>query len=190
MDQQQRFSNVTNAYLRRFYEILEDMESGMCGAELNDSLSHNFIVQMIPHHRAAIEMSRKLLQYTTCLPLQKIAEQIVMEQTRSIEKMEAALGSCSALANTRADLLAYKNAFCSITGTMFTGMKNARPSNSINISFMREMIPHHEGAIRMSENALRFPICPALVPILRAIITSQERGVRQMQALLHRLENP
>ena len=49
---------------------------------------------------------------------------------------------------------------------------------------MREMIPHHKGAIRMSENALRFDICPELKPILCEIITSQQKGVSEMTQLL------
>ena len=79
----QRLSNVAKAYLCRFYEILEQMIEDMTGAELTDSLSHNFIVQMIPHHMAAIEMSENLLQYTTCVPLQNIALNIIVEQTKS-----------------------------------------------------------------------------------------------------------
>ena len=69
---------------------------------------------------------------------------------------------------------------------MFSRMNNACRGNDINWNFMREMIPHHEGAIQMSKNALYFPICPELVPILEAIITSQEKGVRQMKCLLRR----
>ena len=49
---------------------------------------------------------------------------------------------------------------------------------------MREMIPHHRGAIQMSENALSFPICPELIPILEAIIRSQTQGVQDMERLL------
>ena len=56
--------------------------------------------------------------------------------------------------------------------------------NRINADFMREMIPHHEGAVRMSENALCFPLCPELVPILSRIIVSQKKGVREMKRLL------
>lgn len=83
----QPFSDVTQKYLCRFREILENMMTGMTEAEITDSLSHNFIVQMIPHHRAAIEMSQNLLQYTTLLPLQKIAQEIIKEQTESIQHM-------------------------------------------------------------------------------------------------------
>ena len=77
-----QFSEVTKRYLCCFYEILDEMIDGMTKAELTDSISHNFIVQMIPHHRAAIEMSHNILNYTTNIPLQDIALQIISEQTK------------------------------------------------------------------------------------------------------------
>lgn len=46
------------------------------------------------------------------------------------------------------------------------------------------MIPHHQGAIYMSENALRYCICPQLQPILENIIVSQRQEVREMNRLL------
>ncbi|MBC8546726.1 DUF305 domain-containing protein [Clostridiaceae bacterium NSJ-31] len=177
-------SNVAKNYLCRFYEILDEMIAEMTTAELTDSISHNFIVQMIPHHRAAIEMSRNLLQYTTFIPLQNIATNIITSQTKSIENMEAALDRCSELKNTEQELRLYERRFRQITQTMFTDMGTAPVSNQINADFMREMIPHHKGAIQMSKNALSFPICPELKPILQAIIISQQEGVQQMEALL------
>lgn len=68
--------------------------------------------------------------------------------------------------------------------TMFAQMQNACATNCINADFMREMIPHHEGAIRMSRNILRYPICPELAPILQAIIQSQWKGICEMERLL------
>lgn len=184
MTERRTFSNVTKRYLSRFDEILDEMIQGMTDAPLTDSISHNFIVQMIPHHRAAIEMSRNLLQYTTFVPLQNIACRIIEEQTRSIAQMEAALDQCSELENTEQERSLYRRRTEQIMQGMFARMKNACSVNDINISFMREMIPHHQGAIQMSENALRFPICPQLDPILQAIIVSQRKGVREMEQLL------
>lgn len=184
MRDQYELSRVTERYLSRFHEILDTMIREMTCAGLTDSISHNFIVQMIPHHMAAIEMSRNILQYTTCIPVEKIASHIIESQTKSIENMMKALGKCSELKNTRQEQELYMQRFRQITQTMFAGMKDARSDNNINADFMREMIPHHEGAIAMSENALRFPICPELKPILTAIITSQQAGVREMKQLL------
>ncbi len=177
-------SNVAKQYLDRFYCILDEMIDEMTTAELCDSISHNFIVQMIPHHRAAIKMSENLLQYTTCIPLQKIALQIIEEQTKSIENMQAILCECAEQTNDTDAVLSYQHDVKVIIERMACGMNSAPDTNRINADFMREMIPHHKGAIAMSCTALQYDICPELVPVLDAIITSQERGVEQMEQLL------
>lgn len=171
-------------YLAEFRRILANMEAGMTGAELCDSISHNFIVQMIPHHRAAIEMSENILRHTGCAALEKIARDIITEQTESIAQMERALPSCTECKNSREAVCCYQNRVDDIMRTMFRDMACAPGTNCLNANFIREMIPHHLGAIRMSENALAYSICAELCPILESIISSQKRGVRQMQNLL------
>lgn len=189
MNQQIEFSLNTSQYLNTFYGILNRMIGGMTTAGLTESISHNFIVQMIPHHRAAIEMSRNLLKYTTNIPLQNIALQIISEQTKSIADMEAALASCSQMQNTGEELARYQSSTNQILNTMFMEMASAVSTNQPDADFVREMIPHHQGAIRMSQNALSHNICPALIPILDAIVTSQERGVVQMRQVLRSLND-
>ncbi len=88
------------------------------------------------------------------------------------------------LNNSQQDLCLYQRRMDQIMKVMFTDMGNACSDNDININFMREMIPHHRGAVEMSETTLQFDICPELKPILQAIIVSQKRGIRQMQELL------
>lgn len=171
-------------YLACFYEILDDMIAGMTGVKLTGSISHNFITQMIPHHRAAIQMSENILPHLSRGPLRTIAQGIVTEQTKSIADMEAVLPCCAALCSPARDLSLYQRRIGHILKTMFAEMGTAPETNCLDINFMREMIPHHEGAIRMSETALKYGVCPELAPILRAIITSQTRGVAQMRALL------
>ena len=53
----------------------------------------------------------------------------------------------------------------------------------VDCDFLREMLPHHKGAVEMASITLQSDICPELVPILQAIITSQETGIAQMEAL-------
>lgn len=184
MDRQCEFSNVTKAYLEAFRCILEDMIRGMAEAELSNSISHNFIAQMIPHHCAAVEMSQNILKYTTNIQVQEIALQIVAEQTRSIENMRSIQCACGRSCNSRQDICMYQRRINQIMQRMFSEMSGAGAVNNINVNFLREMIPHHRGAIEMAQTALRCNICPELRPILRAIITSQQRGVAEMQQLL------
>ncbi|MCI8388685.1 MAG: DUF305 domain-containing protein [Clostridiales bacterium] len=174
-------------YLSRYYLILEDMIEGMTTAKLNDSISHNFIVQMIPHHRAAIEMSENLLKYSDFEPLRSIASGIIDEQTKSIADMERIIRRCTAMTNDELEIKQYQRRVNEIIRLMFSEMENAPQSNNINTDFMLEMIPHHRGAIRMSENALKYRICPDLKPILQAIISSQAKGIREMEGLLRKM---
>lgn len=184
MTNQYRFTDCTKDYLTRFYSILDDMIHNMDRAQLNDSLSHNFIVQMIPHHQAAIAMCQNVLQYTKNMELRNIASNIITTQTQSIQNMQSILGQCSCVTNSCQDLDLYSRRFRQVTQTMFHEMGNAYADNNISANFIREMIPHHEGAVRMCENTLRYCICPGLAPILEAIITSQTRGIQEMQQLL------
>lgn len=183
----EQWNEETRTYLGRYFPILGDLITGMTCADRTDSISHNFITQMIPHHEAAIQMSQNLLQYGAVCPLEKIAQNIIAEQTRSIAEMRQALNSCSRLANSEQALCAYQREISRITQRMFSRMQLACAGNNLSATFIRQMLPHHEGAIRMSKRALQFPICPELTPILNAIITSQERGVLEMRRLFHRL---
>ena len=160
----------------------------MTGAELTNSISHNFIVQMIPHHEAAVAMSKNILTYTRNEELKTIAENIISEQTRNIEDMRAILEESEKVINCSYDLQGYQNQLNSIFQTMFHRMRNACTSNRIDANFIREMIPHHMGAVNMSEATLRYCIYSGLRPILRGIISSQQRGIAQMRSLLNRLK--
>ncbi|MCC8023757.1 MAG: DUF305 domain-containing protein [Clostridium sp.] len=182
-----QFSNNTSVYLGQFQRILSEMIRNMTSVTMTDSISGSFITQMIPHHRAAIEMSGNLLKYTVNVPLQNIALNIIASQQKSIENMTKAYPICRYCINSSTEIACYKKENDAILNTMFCEMKSACSDNSIDADFMREMIPHHRGAVRMSENALRYPLCPELVPLLEAIIISQKEGIRQMQQLLRQI---
>lgn len=181
------FSRNTQTYLDTFSHILDKMIKGMTCAELNNSISHNFIVQMIPHHKAAIAMSENILKYTTNLTIESIACNIINEQTKSIANMENVLSCCSAQRNSEQSLQEYQKTVEEICNNMFCRMREAKAVNSVNCNFLREMIPHHEGAVAICEATLEYRVCPELDPILNSIITSQKRGICQMEELLGRL---
>ena len=173
------------AYLSTFQCILNTMIKKMTSACLSQSISQQFIVQMIPHHEAAIQMSHNILIYSCDCRLIKIAENIITTQTKGIQEMKAILSSCSTCDNQECDLRQYRQQIDQIMCTMFDNMENAAVSQDIDADFMRQMIGHHQGAIAMSKTALSYPVCHALRHILESIIVSQEQGVREMCALLN-----
>lgn len=171
-------------YLEKFHCIVKTMICEMTSAQLKDSISYNFIVQMIPHHEAAIKMSENILAYTKNRQIEKIAQNIITTQKKSIEDMKEIQNSCRCCRNYHGDLYQYQNDLQPIFDTMFSDMQNAYSDAYVNCNFLREMIPHHEGAVRMSKLTLTNRICPQLKPILHAIIEEQEQGICEMQNLL------
>lgn len=176
-------SLVTQRYLEEYERILDTMIREITDAKKNGSISHNFMTQMIPHHRAAVRMCENLLQYTTDLPLQELAQTIIRQQTHGIAQMEQLLPSCSKYVNSSGDVRQYEIQMQKILGEMFSEMKQAKTVNNLNADFIDEMIPHHQGAVNMCALTLRYPVCLTLRPILQNIITTQKREIAQMQRM-------
>ena len=84
---------VTN-YLDTYYDILDEMKREMTAVKPTASISRDFITQMIPHHRAAVEMCENMLRYTTSEPVSILARTIIHQQTRGIAKMKDLLCPC------------------------------------------------------------------------------------------------
>lgn len=171
-------------YLEKFHKILKIMVCGMTSVQLRDSISYNFIIQMIPHHEAAIHMSENILGYTDNHTIAKIAENIINTQRKSIEDMLRIKQGCLGYRNNRNELYRYQDTLQPIFDAMFMEMRNAYSNEYVNCNFLREMIPHHEGAVKMAKATLACRICPRLIPILNSIIREQEQGIQEMEKLL------
>ena len=180
-------SDESKHYLCCYYQILDEMIQGITTAKLTQSISHNFIVQMIPHHQAAVRMCRNILEYSDDRAVRRLAQRIIAQQTQGIQTMEGLLPQCGQLPSPQMDLRLCQRRTELIFREMFSQMRATPEGNRLDAGFMQEMIPHHLGAVRMSQNTLRYEICTGLAPVLRSIIDTQCREVRQMRALLQRM---
>jgi len=174
-------------YLRRFQEIVCEMEKKMLSQTVTDSITVNFITCMIPHHEAAIYMCENLLEYTEYPPLIQIANRIIQTQTKGIEQMKCILETTVGYANSSQDVNCYRKEYLRITKNMISRMKNSARTNSINYNFTGEMIPHHEGAIEMCRNVLKYQIDPRLKAVAQNIIQEQSEGVKELEAIQRNL---
>ena len=158
-------------YLNRFDQILSEMSEKMLHAELtNYSITIDFIRCMIPHHQAAIYMSENLLMYTRYQSLIEIAKGIIAMQTKGIEEMKEILRTTSGYMNMERDINTYLTKYFEITNNMIEKMKNSPRCVNINLDFVNEMIPHHEGAIQMCNNLMQYYIDPRLRNVANTII--------------------
>lgn len=171
----------TKNYLDRFDEILDNMSMQMLGAKVTNSITLNFILTMVPHHQAAIYMSENLLKYTNYMTLENIAKNIIKMQTRGIEQMKNIFRTTNYLSNVTNDVKSYETAFFAIANNMIYKMKNSSRGENINLDFVSEMIPHHEGAVEMCNNLLKYRIDPRLREVAQNIIKEQSKGIDELQ---------
>ena len=180
-------SDQSKHYLCCYYQILDEMIQGITTAKLTQSISHNFIVQMIPHHRAAVRMCRNILEVSDQTSVRRLAQTIIDQQSQGIARMQEMLPVCGQLASPQMDLRLYQRRMDLIFREMFTKMGAAPEGNRLDAIFLQQMIPHHQGAVGMARNTLRYEVCTELPPVLRSIIDTQCREIKQMRSLLRRM---
>ena len=179
-----QLSHVAKDYMDAFFCIVEQMMNDMMRAALCGSISHNFIVQMIPHHEAAIGMSENILRYTTCMPVQTFAESVIGEQSESIAQMQSILQECSMQCNSEQDVRRYQCEADQVMNAMFEELSRMCASNRINADYLRAMMIHHRGGIALCECTLRYDLCPQLRTMLPEMIMSQRKDMQQMRRIL------
>ena len=77
--------------------------------------------------------------------------------------------------------------YTNITNEMIEKMKNSPRCYNINLDFVGEMIPHHEGAVKMCENLLQYYIDPRLKQVANTIIEEQSRGIEELKQIRQKL---
>lgn len=174
-------------YLARFEQILKEMADKMLSTKPTDNITKYFIECMIPHHQAAIYMCENLLEYTKFQPLINIARDIIKMQTRGIKQMREIYKTTMGYTNNQNEIYSYTQRYLEITKNMIYRMKNSPKDFNINMSFIGEMIPHHEGAIEMCNNLLQYKIDPRLRVVAKDIIREQSQGVRELRQIGNKL---
>ncbi len=174
-------------YLSRFDAILDRMTEAMTCARLTRSISHNFIVQILPHHRAAVEMSQNILDNTNEPALRNAAIQIISMQEQRNKALQGIQLPCALMRNPGEDVARYQAQVSRILEAMFRDMRRAPVTGDPAKDFIYEMLPHHRGAVEMSQNALAYPVCQSLYPVLDSLIVSKKQGIRQLEEILRQL---
>lgn len=180
-------SDRSKHYLCCYYQILDEMIQDITTAKLTQSISRNTAAQLIPHHRAAVRMCRNILDASDSTAVRRLAQRMMDSRIQDMETMEGLLPNCGQLTSTQMDLRLCQRRMDLIFRDMFTRMGAVPESNRLDAFFLRQMTLHHQGAVRMAQNALRYEVCTDLAPVLRSVMDTQNREIRQMQAVLCRM---
>ena len=147
-----------------------------------------FIDAMIPHHQGAVEMAKEALSKSQHPEIKKLAQDIISAQNREINELKQwrqawypSSGSTPMAWNAQAGQMAgmSKEQMQGMMMTMKEGLGAA--DAQFDLRFINAMIPHHEGAITMAQDAASKSKRPEIKKLAQDIITSQQKEIDQMK---------
>ena len=143
------------------------------GADVSDT----FVRKMIEHHKGAIAMSKIEVARGYDDRVIPIARRVIAKQQQEVEELEALVRTDAAPdpASARPYRAAEKE--------MHEAMMDAKGSDASH-TFVRKMIPHHQGAIAMSQIVLAQRADERVATIARRIIADQQAEIAELQAIL------
>lgn len=138
-----------------------------------------FITEMIPHHESAIEMAKIAQKQADHPEIKQLADDIVAAQDGEIEDMNAMherMFGEPAMGADHGDL-GLDDHMMGMDSMSMDSLAKAKPFDE---AFIDEMIPHHQGAIRMAQVELADGQDPEVRNLAQAIIDAQSQEIEQM----------
>lgn len=146
-----------------------------------------FIDQMIMHHRGAIMSSQNMISDSDRPELRQLAANIEESQSGQIEQMQGWRQEWYPEAGQSSGMMSSMDGMEG--GQMMDGsMQQMMGPDTTDEMFLRMMIPHHQRAIDMSEEALEESERPEVRELARTIIDGQSAEIEQMQGYLEDMD--
>lgn len=145
-----------------------------------------FTDAMTLHHQGAVEMSKEAQQKSKRPEIQKLAAGIIQAQNKEINQMKQWRQTWYPRASAK--LVAYSSQMGhsmpmsqdQMKGMMMS-MNLGSAGDQFDLRFLNAMIPHHESAVVMAQDALGKSKRPEIKKLAQEIIASQEAEIKQMQ---------
>ncbi|MCU0527328.1 MAG: DUF305 domain-containing protein [Elainella sp. Prado103] len=151
----------------------------------DENFDLRFIDGMIPHHEGAVVMAEEALQKSNRTEIKALAQAIIAAQEQEISELQAWRSAW--YPNASAEPMMY-NAEMGHMMPMTDEMRASMMMNGdlgaaddqFDLRFINRMIPHHQGAIDMAQQALEKSSRPEIKAMAQNIITSQQQEIDQM----------
>jgi uncharacterized protein (DUF305 family) len=145
-----------------------------------------FIDGMKPHHQGAIEMAQEAQQKSKRPEIKKLADEIIKAQNKEITQMKQWRTAWYPKAGDK--LMAYDSKMGHMMEMssdqkkgMMMNMDLGTADKDFDLRFINAMIPHHEGAVTMAQDALQKSQRPEIKKLSQGIIKSQNAEINQMK---------
>ncbi len=145
-----------------------------------------FMDAMIPHHQGAVKMAQEARQNSKRPEIKKLAQSIIADQDKEIAQMQQWRKAW--YANTASTPMAWNSGTKGMMpmsqeqmGGMMMNMNLGAADDQFDLRFINAMIPHHESAIVMANDALQKSKRPEIQKLAKAIVSSQQAEINQMK---------
>ncbi|WP_218651802.1 DUF305 domain-containing protein [Nostoc sp. C052] len=145
-----------------------------------------FIDAMIPHHQGAVEMANVAQQKSKRPEIKKLADNIIKSQNQEITQMKQWRQAWYPKAGDKP--MAYNSQMGHMMEMSSDQMKAMMMSQDLgaadaefDLRFINAMIPHHQGAVTMGQDALSKSKRPEIKKLAQEIVKAQEIEIKEMQ---------
>lgn len=145
-----------------------------------------FIDGMTLHHQGAVNMAKEVLNKSKRPEMKKIANEMIAAQNREISQMKEWRKTWYPKASSTP--MAYNAPMSHMMAmtpeqmqSMMMSMDLGAADDQFDLRFLNAMIPHHEGALVMAQDALKKSKRPEMKKLSQEILTSQKQEIEQMK---------
>ena len=162
--------------------------SGMGYSNESQPYDLRFIDEMTLHHQMAIMSSEHMISDSDRPELRKLADNIQKSQSEQIDQMQEWRDKWYPDAEQTSGMPAGMMGGGMMEGMMGGSMQKMMGGDATDEMFLRMMIPHHEQAIEMSEQALSDAEHPEIKELAQRIKDEQTAEIELMEGYLEEIE--
>lgn len=151
----------------------------------DESFDLRFIDGMTPHHEGAVVMAQEALQKSTRPEIRQLAQEIIDAQEKEISQLKEWRTAWYADAGDEPMMYSSEMGhMMPMTQEMRSSMMMAgdlgAADDQFDLRFIDAMVPHHEAAVDMAQQALEKSDRPEIQELAQNIINSQQQEIDQM----------
>ncbi|NJL38109.1 MAG: DUF305 domain-containing protein [Leptolyngbyaceae cyanobacterium RM2_2_4] len=151
----------------------------------DESFDLRFIDAMILHHQGAVEMAQVALEQSDRDEIKQLSQQIIAAQEQEIQQMQEWRQTWYSDAADEpvmyhAEMGHMMPMSEEMKASMMMDVDLGTADEEFDLRFINAMIPHHEGALTMAEEALEKSDRPEIQQLAQQILASQESEIDQM----------
>ena len=148
---------------------------GMKDIKMTGVFDCDFATLMINHHQGAILMSEEELKNGKNPEIRELAQKIITNQNHEIEKMHTIVNNFKTV--VAKDSVDVESRLKTQMTEMMKNMHQVKLTGNTDQDFVMMMIPHHESAVKMAQEELKYGKHQELIDMAKQMINDQSKEI-------------